>query len=152
MSPKPQIRAVKKKNTAVAETNTPSVDTEVDTDQSKTEQTAPSPFVEVTTTKELKEDTAQGATPTVSEDEEAESVSQTSTDSESTEATDAEKDWPIFQAIGTIQGKAQKDDEGKFYIRLGGKRYGLYFPGYRYQAWLKQAAANPDRERRKNVA
>ncbi|MDJ0600321.1 MAG: hypothetical protein QNJ37_15950 [Crocosphaera sp.] len=122
MSSKPQIRTLKKKPTAVAESDIPSVNPEVDTDQSKTEQP-------------------------VSSDDEAESVISTGNDSDPTNDTDAEKDWPIFQAIGTIKGKAEedKDNPGQFFIRLGGKRYGLFIAGYRYQAWLKQMAANPDK-------
>ncbi len=54
------------------------------------------------------------------------------------------EDKPIFQAIGTLQAKAEKDEEGNFFIRLGGKRYGLFILGYRYKAWLKQVEANPE--------
>lgn len=147
MSPKPQIRSIKKKTTAVAETKTPSVNTEVDTDQSKTEQPAPSPFVEVTettTSKKIEVETADTAIATVSSDDEAASDVSMDKDSESTENNDPQTDTAIFQAIGTLQGKALKDEEGKFYIRLGGKRYDLYFAGYRYEAWLKQAEANPN--------
>ena len=151
MSPKPQIRTIKKKTAAVAETNTPSVKTEVDTDNSLEKTKAvPSPDVEVTETatteKELKEETGDTAIATVSEDDEASSESSTGTSSESTDEPEADLDKPIFQAIGTLQGKPEEDKEnpGQFFIRLGGKRYSLFIAGYRYQAWLKQIAANPD--------
>ena len=120
MSPKPQIRTLKKKPTAPQETNTPSGKTEVDT--SETIEQAP------TTTKTIQ----TGA-------------SSTDPGDQSTDDPFSDIDKPIFQAIGTIKGKAEKDDEGNFFIRLGGKRYNLFFVGYRYQAWLKQAAANPDK-------
>ncbi|MGK7953647.1 MAG: hypothetical protein AB4063_00035 [Crocosphaera sp.] len=163
MSPKPQIRSLKKKPTAPTELNSPSVDTEVDTTKTiekdstktKTVQPVPSSEVEVTETtttdKELKQERAlttsdQTAIATVSEKAEADTDPETSTGrgSQSTDESEADIDKPIFQAIGTIKGKAEKDDEGNFFIRLGGKRYNLFFVGYRYQAWLKQAQAHPD--------
>ena len=71
MSPKPQIRSLKKKPTAPEETKTPSVNTEGDTSESidkaptttKTTQTLPQPPNAVstaTTTEKLKEETANG--------------------------------------------------------------------------------------------
>ncbi len=164
MSPKPTIRTLKKKPTAPQETNTPSVNTEVDTSETieqaptttKTTQTLPQPPTAkstATTTEKLKEETANSASSpteiaTITEDGVAATDTQSITDTgdQSTDETEADIDKPIFQAIGTIQGKPEKDEneEGKFFIRLGGKRYGLFIAGYRYQAWLKQIAANPD--------
>ncbi|MGK7957757.1 MAG: hypothetical protein AB4063_21275 [Crocosphaera sp.] len=163
MSPLPQIRTLKKKPTAPTETNRPSGTTEVDTSKTiekastktKTVQPVPSSEVEVTETtttgKELKEETALTTSDvtenaTVSEKAEADTDPKASTGnvSQSNDEAEADIDKPIFQAIGTIKGKAEKDDEGNFFIRLGGKRYNLFFAGYRYQAWLKQAAANPE--------
>ncbi len=169
MSPKPQIRSLKKKPTAPTETNGPSVDTEVDTSKTieqgstktktktKTVQPVPSSEVEVTETtttgKELKKErplTTSDVTENATVSEEAEAFtdpeSSTGTAEQSPDEPEANIDKPIFQAIGTIKGKAEKDstEEGKFFIRLGGKRYDLFFVGYRYQAWLKQMAANPE--------
>ncbi len=165
MSPKPQIRSLKKKPTAPTETNGPSVDTEVDTEKiiekagtkTKRVQPVPSPEVEVTetatTSKELKQETSKATSDltenaTVSEKAEADTDPEASTGngSQSTDEAEADIDKPIFQAIGTIKGKPEKDstEEGKFFIRLGGKRYDLFIAGYRYQAWLKQMAANPE--------
>ncbi len=169
MSPKPQIRTLKKKPTAPTETNSPSVNTEVDTsktiDNSSTKasakQTLPLPEEEVTlketTSKELQEEKGLKATSdlkgktevaTVSEKVEGDtnSHSSTGTGDQSTDDSEADIDKPIFQAIGTIKGKPEEDKEnpGQFFIRLGGKRYSLFIAGYRYQAWLKQMAANPD--------
>ncbi len=150
MSPKPQIRSLKKKPTAPTETNGPSVDTEVDTSKTieqgstetktktktKTVQPVPLPFVEVTetttTNKELKEEkplTTSDVTENATVSEEAEAFtdpeSSTGTAEQSPDESEANIDKPIFQAIGTIKGKAEKDstEEGKFFIRLGGKRY-----------------------------
>ena len=85
---------------------------------------------------------------TVTEDGVAATDTQSSTDTgdQSTDEPEADIDKPIFQAIGTLQGKPEEDsqEKGQFFIRLGGKRYGLFIAGYRYQAWLKQMAANPD--------
>ena len=158
MSPKPQIRTLKKKPTAPQETNTPSVNTEVDTSETiepaptttKTTQTLPQPPTAkstATTSEQIKEETANSASsPTEIATVTSESVAATDTDTDdqSTDESEADLDKPIFQAIGTMQGKAQKDDEGKFFLRLGGKRYSLFFAGYRYQAWLKQASAHPE--------
>ncbi|MDJ0509972.1 MAG: hypothetical protein QNJ64_12045 [Crocosphaera sp.] len=165
MSPLPQIRTLKKKPTDPSETNKPSVDTEVDTSETiepaptktKTKQTlagAPSTTSTATTTEQLKEETAnskndlngQTAITTVTEYAvgTTESQSDTRTDDQSTDEPETDIDKPIFQAIGTMQGKAQKDDEGNFFLRLGGKRYNIFFAGYRYQAWLKQAEAHPE--------
>ncbi len=160
MSPKPQIRTLKKKHTAPQETSTPSGNTEVDTESSieKTpittkaitaEPQPPTAKSTATTTEQLKEETAN-STPSNGQTEIApvtsESFAETDTDAgaQSTDETEADLDKPIFQAIGTIQGKAQKDDEGNFFLRLGGKRYNIFFAGYRYQAWLKQAEAHPE--------
>ncbi len=167
MSPKPQIRTLKKKPTAPEETKTPSVNTEVDTSETidkastntktKTKQALQQPPTATSTaktTEEIKDETGnskndlngQTAIATVTEDAVAatDTQSDTGTDDQSTDEAEADIDKPIFQAIGTLQGKAQKDDEGNFFIRLAGKRYDLYFGGYRYQAWLKQAEAHPD--------
>ena len=55
------------------------------------------------------------------------------------------KENPIlFQAIGTLKGKPEQDEEGHFFIRLGEKCYKLFVTGYKYQAWLKQISSNPD--------
>ncbi len=85
---------------------------------------------------------------TVTEDGVAATDTQSSTDTgdQSTDEPEADIDKPIFQAIGTLQGKPEEDsqEKGQFFLRLGGKRYGLFIAGYRYQAWLKQMAANPD--------
>ncbi|MGK7933045.1 MAG: hypothetical protein AB4041_16665 [Microcystaceae cyanobacterium] len=162
MSPKPQIRTLKKKPTAPEETNTPSVDTSESIDPAptttKTTETLAQPPTAkstATTTEKLKEETAN-STPSNGQTEIAtvtsESVAATDTQSssdtghQSTDETEADLDKPIFQAIGTLQGKPEEDKEnpGQFFIRLGGKRYGLFIAGYRYQAWLKQIAANPD--------
>ncbi|EAZ90059.1 hypothetical protein [Crocosphaera chwakensis] len=138
MSPKPQIRSLKKKPTSPDQT-TVSVATEETIEDNPTvapkqkqksltrppEETAP-------TTVE-----GNGDNPTTSEPENNTEATEASTDEATTEK-------PIFQGIGTLQGKLQKDDEGNFFIRLGGKRYDLYFQGYRYKAWLKQVEANPD--------
>ena len=77
---------------------------------------------------------------------ETDSQTTTGTGDQSTDNPDADIDKPIFQAIGTIKVKPEEDKEnpGQFFIRFGGKRYGLFIAGYRYQAWLKQMAANPD--------
>ncbi len=164
MSPKPTIRTLKKKPTAPQETNTPSVNTEVDTAETiekaptttKTTETLPQPPTAVstaTTTEKLKEETANSASEpteiaTVTEDGVAATDTQSSTDTgdQSTDEPEADIDKPIFQAIGTLQGKPEEDsqEKGQFFLRLGGKRYGLFIAGYRYQAWLKQMAANPD--------
>ncbi|CCQ61692.1 MULTISPECIES: hypothetical protein [Crocosphaera] len=58
---------------------------------------------------------------------------------------EVEENPTLFQAIGTLKGKPEQDEEGNFLLRLGGKRYKLFIAGYRYQAWLKQMAANPDK-------
>ena len=63
---------------------------------------------------------------------------------ESAVETEAEENPPIFQAIGTLGEKPQRDSEGNFFVRLGGKRYQLFIPGYRHQAWLKQISNHPD--------
>ena len=161
MSPKPQIRTLKKKATAPTETNSPSVNTEVDTSKTiensktktKVKQAVPLTEAEVTqkkTSKEQREETGDQATSELNgktEDKaETNSENRTGTGDQSTDDPDADIDKPIFQAIGTIKGKPEEDKEnpGQFFIRLGGKRYGLFFAGYRYQAWLKQMAAKPD--------
>ncbi|MCH2232493.1 MAG: hypothetical protein MK105_19305, partial [Crocinitomicaceae bacterium] len=106
-------------------------------------------FKETTSTK-LPSETGDQATSELNEktEDKAETDSQTTTGTgdQSTDNPDDDIDKPIFQAIGTIKGKPEEDREnpGQFFIRLGGKRYGLFFAGYRYQAWLKQIAANPD--------
>ncbi len=154
MSSQPLLRTLTKKPTAPQETNTPSVDTSETIEQAptttKTTETLPQPPTAkstVTTTEKLKEETANSASsPTEIATVTSESVAGTDTDTgdQSTDETEADLDKPIFQAIGTMQGKAQKDDEGNFFLRLGGKRYNIFFAGYRYQAWLKQAEAHPD--------
>ena len=160
MSPKPQIRTLKKKPTTPQETSTPSMDSSESVDAAptttKTTETLAQPPTAkstATTTEKLKEETAN-STPsngqteiaTVTSESVAATETQSSSDSghQSTDETDADLNQPIFQAIGTLQGKAEKDDEGKFFLRLGGKRYSLFFAGYRYQAWLKQASAHPE--------
>jgi hypothetical protein len=62
----------------------------------------------------------------------------------STPDPEVEENPVLFQAIGTLKGKSEQDEEGNFFIRLGGKRYKLFIAGYRYQAWLKQMAAHPE--------
>ena len=55
------------------------------------------------------------------------------------------KENPIlFQAIGTLKGRPEQDEEGHFFIRLGEKCYKLFIAGYKYQAWLKQISSNHD--------
>ena len=162
MSPKPQFRSLKKKTKAPTETNKPSVNTEVDTSktienrETKTsaKQSLPLPEEEVTfketTSTKLPSETGDQATSELNEktEDKAETDSQTTTGTgdQSTDNPDDDIDKPIFQAIGTIKGKPEEDKEnqGQFFIRLGGKRYGLFIAGYRYQAWLKQMAANPE--------
>ncbi|MGH2416505.1 MAG: hypothetical protein ACRDEA_22985, partial [Microcystaceae cyanobacterium] len=34
--------------------------------------------------------------------------------------------------------------DGKFFLCVGGQRYGLFIPGYHYKPWLKQIANHPD--------
>nr|WP_198648719.1 hypothetical protein [Cyanothece sp. BG0011] len=134
MASKPEIRTLKKKATAPDE-STASVATEetvednqtVAPKQKKTELTPP-------------QETAPAP---VESNEETLTTSKSENNGETTD-DETVTDKPIFQAIGTIKGKAEKDNEGNFFIKLGGKRYGLYFVGYRYQAWLKQAEANPE--------
>ncbi len=162
MSPKPQIRTLKKKPTAPQETSTPSGNTEVDTSKSiektpittkaiSAEPQPPTAKSTATTSEQLKEETANstpsnGQTEIAPVTEESEAATDTDTGEQSTDETEADLDKPIFQAIGTLQGKPEEDKEnpGQFFIRLGGKRYGLFIAGYRYQAWLKQIAAHPD--------
>ncbi|MGH2414281.1 MAG: hypothetical protein ACRDEA_11465, partial [Microcystaceae cyanobacterium] len=50
----------------------------------------------------------------------------------------------LFQAIGTFQSKPQQDSEGKFFVSVGGQRYGLFIPRYRFKPWLKQLSNHPD--------
>ena len=157
MSPKPQFRSLKKKATTPTETNSPSVNTEVDSSktiensETKTKQVVTSPEAKVTlketTSKELQEETGDQAKSDLNgkTEDKAKTNSETSigTGEQSTDDTDADLDKPIFQAIpkgsrlgerGTIKGKPEEDKEnpGQFFIRLGGKRYGLFFAGYRY--------------------
>ena len=47
---------------------------------------------------------------------------------------EVEENPTLFQAIGTLKGKPEQDEEGNFLLRLGGKRYKLFIAGYRYQA------------------
>ncbi len=63
---------------------------------------------------------------------------------ESASPTDTEENPTLFQAIGTLDEKPQRDREGNFFVRLSGKRYGLFIPGYRHRAWLKQISNHPD--------
>ncbi|MGK7939343.1 MAG: hypothetical protein AB4062_04145 [Crocosphaera sp.] len=165
MSPLPQIRTLKKKPTAPTETNTPSVNTEGDTSETispaptttlTTQSLAQPPTATstaTTTTEEIKEETGNskndlnGKTEISPVTSEAEGATDTQSPGEqSTDDPDADIDKPIFQALGTVKGKPEEDKEnpGQFFIRLGGKRYGLFIAGYRYQAWLKQMAANPE--------
>ncbi|CCQ69078.1 hypothetical protein [Crocosphaera watsonii] len=159
MSPKPQFRSLKKKATASDKTiNTNEVSKEKAVDKTSTKtsakQSVPSPEEEVTfketTSTELPSETGDQAKSNLNGKAEgkAETDSQTTTGTgdQSTDNPDADIDKPIFQAIGTIKVKPEEDKEnpGQFFIRLGGKRYGLFIAGYRYQAWLKQMAANPD--------
>ncbi|MEA5508858.1 hypothetical protein VB715_03690 [Crocosphaera sp. UHCC 0190] len=65
-------------------------------------------------------------------------------DAESSSTPEPEVSPVLFQAIGTLKGQPEQDEEGNFFIRLGGKRYKLFISGYRYQAWLKQIASHPD--------
>ncbi|ACB54413.1 hypothetical protein cce_5067 [Crocosphaera subtropica ATCC 51142] len=136
MSPKPQIRSLKKKPTSPDQT-TVSVATEETIEDNPTvapkqkqksltrppEETAP-------TTVEGNGDTP----PTLDSENNTEPTND-----------ELETDKPIFQAIGTINTKPEEDstEEGKFFLRLGGKRYSLFIAGYRYQAWLKQMASHP---------
>ncbi len=158
MSPKPQIRTLKKKPTAPTETNKPGRNTEVDISETidkastKTKQALqqqPTATSTATTTEEIKEETANSTNDlnaTVTAVAATDIQSDTGNGSQSTDDSEVDIDKPIFQAIGTLKGKPEEDKEnpGQFFIRLGGKRYGLFIAGYRYQAWLKQIAANPD--------
>ena len=63
----------------------------------------------------------------------------TTTDTEA--ETDTDK--PHFQAIGTLYGTVEKNDDDIFFIQLGKKSYRLFFVGYRYAAFLKQYENNP---------
>ena len=148
MSPKPQFRSLKKKAKAPTETNSPSVNTEVDTSktienrETKTsaKQSVPLPEEEVTlkatTSKKLPSETGDLATSALNgkTEDKADTDAETSTGrgDQSNDDPEADIDKPIFQAIGTIKGKPEEDREnpGQFFIRLGGKRYGLFFAGY----------------------
>lgn len=50
----------------------------------------------------------------------------------------------LFQAIGTLYGTPHQEEEGKFALTIAGKNYSLFFPGYRYKAWLKQHSNSPE--------
>jgi hypothetical protein len=63
-------------------------------------------------------------------------------DSELTHAP--ESNPALFQAIGTIYSTPERDETGKFFVRLDGQRYGLFIPRHRYIGWLKQIEQNQD--------
>ncbi len=67
-----------------------------------------------------------------------------SLDSESLSASETEDQPLLFQAIGTLYGKPHQEEEGKFALTIAGKNYSLFFPGYRYKAWLKQYSNSPE--------
>lgn len=68
-----------------------------------------------------------------------------SLDSESPSVSKPDEDNPLlFQAIGTLYGTPHQEEEGKFALAIGGKNYSLFFPGYRYKAWLKQNSNSPE--------
>ncbi len=65
-------------------------------------------------------------------------------DVESAEVESDKPNEPHFQAIGTLYGVIQKDEEDKFVLQLGQQQYRLFIPGYRFRAWLKQTASFPE--------
>lgn len=59
--------------------------------------------------------------------------------------TEDEKDEEAkFQAIGTLFGKIQHDEELGYHLRLGQNRYRLFILRNRYRAWLEQQKNSPD--------
>ena len=83
-------------------------------------------------------------TPEISKPTNTDSPSTSDTSPSVSDANEEKSDAALFQAIGTLKGQPEQDEEGNFFIRLGGKRYKLFISGYRYQAWLKQIASHPD--------
>ncbi|MGP0129370.1 MAG: helix-turn-helix transcriptional regulator [cyanobacterium endosymbiont of Rhopalodia musculus] len=65
-------------------------------------------------------------------------------DSDSQSVSDTEDQPLLFQAIGTLYGTPHQEEEGKFALTIAGKNYSLFFPGYRYKAWLKQYSNSPE--------
>ncbi|WP_324126939.1 hypothetical protein [Cyanobacterium sp. uoEpiScrs1] len=65
-------------------------------------------------------------------------------DYDSQSVSDTEGQPPLFQAIGTLYGTPHQEEEGKFALTIAGKNYSLFFPGYRYKAWLKQHSNSPE--------
>jgi hypothetical protein len=63
-------------------------------------------------------------------------------DSSSTQSS--ESNPPFFQAIGTIYGSPDQDETGRFFLRFGTQRYGLFIPRHRYVPWLKQIEHSQD--------
>jgi hypothetical protein len=51
---------------------------------------------------------------------------------------------PMFQAIGTLQALIEREENGRFFICIGGRKYNLYIPYNRIKAWFKQIEATPD--------
>jgi hypothetical protein len=75
--------------------------------------------------------------------EAVESSPSSNPDSESIHAP--ESNPALFQAIGTIYGTPERDETGKFFVRLDGQRYGLFIPRHRYIGWLKQIEQNAEK-------
>jgi hypothetical protein len=51
----------------------------------------------------------------------------------------------LFQAIGTVYGTPERDETGKFFVRLEEQRYGLFIRSHRYIGWLKQIEQNAEK-------
>lgn len=64
--------------------------------------------------------------------------------SETPEVPASDEPAVLFQAIGTLQGKVEINEEGHNSIQLAGKSYSLFFPGYRHRAWKQQREKHPD--------
>ena len=77
-------------------------------------------------------------------DQKVEQQPPSSVESDSPSVSETEENPLLFQAIGTLYGTPQEEEEGKFVLSIGGNKYSLFFPGYRYKAWLKQHENSPD--------
>ncbi|HAC63433.1 MAG TPA: hypothetical protein DCF68_07805, partial [Cyanothece sp. UBA12306] len=77
-------------------------------------------------------------------DQKVEQQTPSSVESESPSVVKTEENPLIFQAIGTLYGTPKQEEEGKFVLTISGNKYSLFFPGYRYKAWLKQHENSPD--------
>lgn len=65
-------------------------------------------------------------------------------DSDYQSVSETEDQPLLFQAIGTLYGTPHQEEEGRFALTIAGKNYSLFFPGYRYKAWLKQYSNSPE--------